>query len=722
MMPNKNYSPLTGNDPYFREDPGTAIQMVPVYTFDIENEFSIWKAWRTNDGRVLPNNKCSFDLADNPFGYGSLIKLTTFYDPAIAGKAFGGFGIRAPVNPPVTLNNQTYVQFDLYFPASAVSKYMRFEVWSTSSGGEGFQGHAGYAGRDKTQVYIRFTDKITIREIDSERIGFLNGETWYKRTLLAVTPISTGIWEYLNIDLHTENGTKVNNEILMIGGIKILQADENRSSIPKVVNEYKFSEVAPIKSKYNEKAGNFLIGTTGKGFIEHNSIGGYHFEIFTDEDNLKPETHERPPQWLRDKYPNFVFKPSGEGPEWNIQTNQFLSARDSGKNGEYKLYGQCLAWVNQSPFWMRQIIPKNISSMEWNPSGLFYLGGTNSIGPYQKVDKNTARRIYFDHIVYLMRHFMTTDTRYKSGKERGIIPFYSFEVVNVELHDSRHGVVYNDNPDKWDTALRHLSWLMAMTDDDFGNIRQHYIYLLFKFAHIAVPNAQMAEKYKAGYNDSGIVPEYMKMDNHDNSGSIDSYITERPPFLVFNDYEFTNFSKAKIAYNMIKELNTAWKTDPLYDGRNLIEFMGIQGHEIVNPSTTAKSRAAIAMFASLIDDGLLDAICYTELDIRQSNYSPGGQALAPAVLNLKQADSIGYQYALMFKLFEKYKKYIDHVTIWGSFGSGLDNAYVLFDLEQMASQAYYAIMEPDRFIKGHSYLDEFFAGEYDKLKDDDKPD
>jgi len=42
-----------------------------------------------------------------------------------------------------------------------------------------------------------------------------------------------------------------------------------------------------------------------------------------------------------------------------------------------------------------------------------------------------------------------------------------------------------------------------------------------------------------------------------------------------------------------------------------------------------------------------------------------GDALASAVMNQKLADCVGCQYALFFKMFEKYKKYIDHVIIWG---------------------------------------------------------
>ncbi|WP_461248189.1 endo-1,4-beta-xylanase [Treponema sp. R6D11] len=259
-----------------------------------------------------------------------------------------------------------------------------------------------------------------------------------------------------------------------------------------------------------------------------------------------------------------------------------------------------------------------------------------------------------------------------------------------------------------------------MTDNDNKDIRQNYIYLLYKFAHIAVPNAQMAAKYKEGYRDSNIVPDYMKKDFHDDDGSIDAYISEKPPILTYNEYEIASYSKIRIASNMIREINTAWKSDPLYDGRNLIECMGIQGHETVNPGMASRNQIYLSTLAGLIDKGLLDWICYSEVDMKLSDAAPGGGAQAPEILNQMQADAVGYQYALLFKLFEKYKKYIDHVVIWSPYGKGYMNSYVLFDQNQMASQAYYAIMDPDRFIKGHSYLDGFFTGEYNKIGKDNK--
>jgi len=710
-----------GSDPWFRVDPGAGIQRIEVYSFDIERDFDRWDSWRPNDGRIYPDSDSSFTLVENPFEpagapAGSLIRLRTVFDPAVVGRPFGGYGIRAPIDPALVLNDETYLQFDLYYPKSAADKYMRFEIWSTSSGGAGGADSAGFPGSDKTQVYIRTADLDDIGSLNPAWSGYYNGETWFKKSITAATPVSEGSWEYVNIDLHTETGAKLDGDLLMIGSIRMIQTDPDGIPIPDVVNTKPYSEATPIKKKYNPGAGYFLMGTIGTGTVASSSIRGHHYELFVGGNNLKPLQHRRPPQWFRDEFMEPAFTPDAAAPEWDLPTNEYRGIRDSGKPGEYKIHGHVLAWYNQSPAWMRQMVPENITSMEWNQEGRFYTYGNNATGPFTKVNKNTARRIYFNHILYEMRHFMTTDPRYDSSEERGIIPFHSFDVLNEEIHESRHHILTRINPDEWKTALKHLSWLMAMTDDDIGEIRQHYIYLLFKYAHIAVPNARMAAQYKAGYNDPAIVPEYMKLDGHDHNGSIDGYITKKPPILVYNDYDIAVYSRAAVAYNMIKELNTAWKTDSLYDGRNLIECMGIQGHDTVNPTLASRNQNSVRMYASLIDEGLLDSICYSELDLKLPDTAPGGGALAPDILNQKQADVIGYQYALLFKVFEKYKKYIDHVIIWGQEGSGFQKSYVPFDHAGMASQAYYGIMNPDLFIKGHSYLDSYFDGEYAAVK------
>jgi hypothetical protein len=126
----------------------------------------------------------------------------------------------------------------------------------------------------------------------------------------------------------------------------------------------------------------------------------------------------------------------------------------------------------------------------------------------------------------------------------------------------------------------------------------------------------------------------------------------------------------------------------------------------------------MALYASLVDQGLLSGISFSELDLKMPTNAPGGGATAPAVLNVRQSDALGYQYALMYKLFTKFAPYVDHIISWGVSGSGWQGSYVLFDSQTNANAGYYGAMKPNRFIFGHSYLDEFFEGECEKLEND----
>ncbi|MCL2879867.1 MAG: endo-1,4-beta-xylanase, partial [Treponema sp.] len=152
-----------------------------------------------------------------------------------------------------------------------------------------------------------------------------------------------------------------------------------------------------------------------------------------------------------------------------------------------------------------------------------------------------------------------------------------------------------------------------------------------------------------------------------------------------------------------------------YDGRQLIEIMGIQGHDALGSTLASDNKKALDLYAELVDAGLLKGVAYSELDLRIPDTAPGGGALAPAVLNQKQADALGYQYALLFKLFAKYSRYIDHIISWGTAGAGWQGSYVFFNENLQANQGYYGAMDPDRFIKGHSYLDSYFTGEKESL-------
>ncbi|MGN7764793.1 S-layer homology domain-containing protein [Paenibacillus sp. 22594] len=679
-----------GSDPYFRLDPGPG--KVPVKVTAPTNN---WTARTPLDNRVPADFAGgTFKMIPYPFadsqGKAEVLQINYAHN----GKStFGGISLESPLSPAVNVTEGSTIEFDVYYPKSAQGKYMRWRIRNTGT---------------NLDSYLR---DYQYSNLNPDWVGSYNGESWLKAHH-SITA-STGASSNFILELHGENARSAETGMLLVANIQITAPDPNGIALPDVVNKENQSDVAPLKSVYNKENGLFMVGAIGTGAVTGTRAN--HYEIFVDGNNLKADgTHPRGPEWLK-SVTGAALNGATTTPglaEYSFPTNSYQAIRDSGTPGQYKSHGHVLAWYNQAPGWMTQIIPANLSS-GYNGSANFY-GLGNGVTTTVKVDKEMARRVQFNHTMYVMRHFLTTDTKYGSSVSRGVIPFNSWDVLNEEVHESRHSELIPTNANSWRTSLKHTNWLAAMSDDQIGgDITEHYVYLLFKNAHIAAPNAKMAAAYKANYAN---LPEYMKLDGHDNDGSIDAYIVDNPPKLTYNDYGIATPSKARTIYNMVLELNTAWRSDPLYDGRPLIEDIGIQGHDAVGKTLASDNQYAMALYASLVDRGLLSGITYSELDLKVPTDAPGGGATAPAVLNIRQSDALGYEYALLYKMFTKFAPYIDHIITWGVSGSGWQGSYVLFDGQSNANAGYYGAMNPDRFILGHSYLDGFFAGEYEKIQ------
>lgn len=680
-----------GSDPYFRLDPGPG--RLPVTVTQPTGE---WTSRNPLDNRVPADFAGgTFEVIPYPFadseGKADVLKINYVHNGT---STFGGITMQSPLSPAVNVPAGATIEFDVYYPKSAQGKFMRWRVRNVNS---------------DLDSYLR---DYEYNNLNPDWVGSYNGETWL-RAHHSINA-STGMSSNFILELHGETGRPAETGTLLVSDIRITAPDPNGIPLPNVVNREHQSVVAPLKSVYNNENGLFMVGAIGTGAVT--GTRARHYEIFVDGNNLKAEpTHPRGPNWLKSvtgEALNGATTTPGLA-EFNFPTNAYQAIRDSGAPGEYKNHGHVLAWYNQAPTWMRQIVPANLPS-GYNGTTDFY-GLGNGVTNQVRVDKEMARRVQFNHTMYVMRHFLTTDPKYGSSEARGVIPFNSWDVLNEEIHESRHSELIPQDPNSWRRSLKHTNWLVAMSDDLIGgDIREHYIYLLFKHAHIAAPNARMAAAYKANY---ASLPEYMKLDGHDTDGSIDAYIVEHPPKLTYNDYDIATRTKARTVYNMVRALNTAWLSDPLYDGRPLIEDVGIQGHDSVGRSLASNNQYAMALYASLVDEGLLSGISFSELDLKLPTNAPGGGATAPAVLNVKQSDALGYQYALLYKLFRKFAPYIDHIISWGVAGSGWQGSYVLFDAQSNANAGYYGAMNPDRFILGHTYLDEFFEGEYEKIKD-----
>ena len=157
--------------------------------------------------------------------------------------------------------------------------------------------------------------------------------------------------------------------------------------------------------------------------------------------------------------------------------------------------------------------------------------------------------------------------------------------------------------------------------------------------------------------------------------------------LYYNDYNLDNQNKAQAVYNMVKEINENYrKTHP---GKLLIDGIGMQGHYGVNTNPT-NVELSLKRF---IDLGV--EVSISELDIRAgSNYQ----------LTEQEAGAQAYLYAQLFKLFRDNASHIARVTFWGmddgSSWRASENP-LLFDKALKAKPAYYAVIEPDKFINDY---------------------
>ncbi|AZK45370.1 endo-1,4-beta-xylanase [Paenibacillus lentus] len=157
--------------------------------------------------------------------------------------------------------------------------------------------------------------------------------------------------------------------------------------------------------------------------------------------------------------------------------------------------------------------------------------------------------------------------------------------------------------------------------------------------------------------------------------------------LYYNDYNDDNHNKAEAIYRMVKEINENYaKTHP---GKLLIDGVGMQGHYSVNTNPT-NVELSLKKFISLGVE-----VSITELDI---------QAGSDYQLSDKLADAQGYLYAQLFKMYKEHADHIARVTFWGlDDGSSwrASSNPLLFNKKLLAKPAYYAVIDPDKFIAEH---------------------
>jgi len=243
-----------------------------------------------------------------------------------------------------------------------------------------------------------------------------------------------------------------------------------------------------------------------------------------------------------------------------------------------------------------------------------------------------------------------------AGRYAGRI--FSWDVLNEVIAGTSHQPGWNNNPN-WRAHMRSAGnglnatnqsqWYNAFangaTGDECGS---DFVFYAFRFARIYDPFA----------------------------------------ILYYNDYNEHVPGKRDAIAAMIVDINTRWTQDPLYDGRLLIEGMGMQSHYGLTGWMTDPQhvRDALELY---ISTGVRIGI--TEMDIVIGGSSGSPATPTPALFQAQAA-----RYGLLFSWYLEFSDYIERVSLWGKADhqSWINWGHPLpFDANFRTKPAFYAILD-----------------------------
>lgn len=171
--------------------------------------------------------------------------------------------------------------------------------------------------------------------------------------------------------------------------------------------------------------------------------------------------------------------------------------------------------------------------------------------------------------------------------------------------------------------------------------------------------------------------------------------TDPNAILYYSDYIIHNdINKAEVIRKMIFDINERYKIETS-GTRNLIEGVGLQSHFGEFNVDLRIERSNLEKFASLGID-----VFISELDIASTRYRVGSGL--NSVMSEREQIIQGRLYAQLLQLYKEYSDYITRVTFFGlddqtSWRS--DGNPTLFDSNLNAKQAFYAVSDPEGFLR-----------------------
>lgn len=258
---------------------------------------------------------------------------------------------------------------------------------------------------------------------------------------------------------------------------------------------------------------------------------------------------------------------------------------------------------------------------------------------------------------------------------------------NVKIHG--HVLAWHQQTPKWmigsnrDEALSNL-------EKYINDVMAHYRGKCYSWD---VVNEAISDNITDTQSLDGILrdSEWRKVIGDDWIKCAFEYAAEADPRakLYYNDYSLEDPLKADAVVTLINYLN---------EGETLVDGIGIQGHFNNNTSVemvenTLKKFRALNIKVSISE---MDVAYYGATPDEHGNMSYDDQ--------VKQAQ----KYAQLMQLFRKYDDIIERVSFWGvdDGTSWLSEYYpLLFDKDFKPKQAYYAVLDPDRYLKEHPITD-----------------
>ncbi|MCL2578057.1 MAG: endo-1,4-beta-xylanase [Defluviitaleaceae bacterium] len=154
--------------------------------------------------------------------------------------------------------------------------------------------------------------------------------------------------------------------------------------------------------------------------------------------------------------------------------------------------------------------------------------------------------------------------------------------------------------------------------------------------------------------------------------------------LYYNEYNEEFHHKCTAIPQMVNEINEMWRNHPEYDGRLLIEGIGMQGHYNHEFIDIEKIRATIESFSKT----------GAKISVTEMDFTHGSNKEPAAPLTAEQSKNLTEMYATLFKLYTEYSSHIERVSFWGidderswrSWGSPL-----LFDVNSQAKEAFHEV-------------------------------